>query len=114
MSLEQRTIVDERLVQAWQRTLPTTLGEGDRAEVMKDESDPHGLFIHIQSAGRTGYTFDFTCSYLDEREVRVELVDVEKDGIHVDERTDIIQNLIEDYVRHIHECTQVLHEITNT
>src|SRR5690554_864467 len=96
MSLEARPFVDDRLVQAWRRTLPTTLDAGDQAEVMKDEADPHGLFIHIKTAGRTGYTFDFTCSYQDEREVRVNLVDVEKDGIHVDERTEVIQTLVED------------------
>ena len=114
MSRENSFKVDERLVNAWQRTLPTTLGEGDRASVRSDESDASAVRISISSAGRTGYTFDFKCSYKDEREVHVELIDVEKDNQHVDERTDIIQNLTEDYIRHIHECTQILHEVTNT
>jgi hypothetical protein len=43
----------------------------------------------------------------------VELVDVEKDGNHVDEHTEIIQTLINDYVRHMHECAQTVKNITD-
>lgn len=112
-NIEEAATVDRALVEAWQRTLPSTIGEGDRSEVRDDPSDPNALRITINTAGHTGYSFDFLCRYLDKREVQVELTDVEKDGRHVDERTDVIQTLADDYVRHIHECTQVLHELTN-
>jgi hypothetical protein len=114
MSNQTKPDIDqERLVEAWKRTLPNTLNETDSAQVMKDEADPYGLRIHIKTAGHTKYSFDFACTYVDSREVRVSLVDVEKDGRSVDEHTEIIQTLIEDYVRHIHECAQVLQEVTH-
>lgn len=107
------TIDPGQLLQAWQKTLPTLLNDSDKAEVRADERDPKSLRIHIRSAGHSMYSFDFHVSYMDSREVKVELVDVEKDGATVDENNDGIQNLVEDYVRHIHECAQALKRVTS-
>lgn len=112
LSRESAAIVDDRLLAAWQNTLPEQLEPGDGSAVQEDGADPHSLRVTIDVSGRTGYSFDFKCTYLDERELRVELVDVQKDGHHVDERNDHIQQLIEDEVRHIHECAQALHALT--
>jgi len=101
------------LFAAWKETLPRTLNEGDSVVIQLDEANSHRLRIHIRTAGHSGYTFDFTCLYVDDREVKVEFIDVEKAGEHVDEHTEIIQTLIEDYVRHIHECAQILQRITH-
>jgi hypothetical protein len=113
MTNTQLQISTIELLEAWQLTLPTTLNDSDQAEVKLDEANEDTLRIHIKTAGHTGYTFDFACKYVDAREVKVELVDVEKDGLSVDEHTSIIQTLTVDYVRHIHECAQVLHELTH-
>ncbi len=113
MSKETRPIIDQKLLNAWQKMLPTTLNEMDRAEVRADEEDPHALRIHIDTAGHTKYGFDFLCIYLDSREVKVIFSDVDKANRSIDEHTEIIQTLIEDYVRHIHECAQILQEITH-
>ena len=77
------------------------------------KADAASLRIHIETAGHTKYSMDFHCTYVDQREVAVQLIDVEADGISVDEHTQIIQDLAEDYVRHIHECAQALQEVTN-
>lgn len=115
MSKQTEPNIDQaKLVEAWKRNLPTTLNETDSAEVRADEAKPNALRIHIETAGHSMYTFDFLCTYIDSREVKVELVDVEKDNISVDEHTEIIQTLVEDYVRHIHECAQVLHSQTHS
>lgn len=106
-------VSQQRLVDAWARNLPGFLNDGDRAEVHADEANERALRIHIAGAGRTGYSFDFCCTYLDSREVNVELVDVEKDGRTVDEHRETIQHLVEDYARHLHECAQSLHELTH-
>ena len=82
-------------------------------EGMPDESDSKSLRVTIESAGRTGYSLDFKVTYQDSREIKVKLVDVEKDHVHVDERSDIIQQLIDDYRRSIHECAQTLQQLTN-
>lgn len=103
----------QRLVQAWAKGLPTVLNASDKTEVMADEADPNTIRIHIATEGRSGYSFDFKCTYVDSREVNVELVDVEREGRTVDERTDIIQTMVDDYVRHIHECAQLLQSVTN-
>jgi hypothetical protein len=103
----------QRLVEAWQGTLPTTLNTTDSAEVVADEADRNSLRVHIKTAGRSDYSFDFKVTYVDSREVAVELVDVEQGEQTVDERNEIIQGLVEDYVRHIHESAQVLHELTH-
>ncbi|MCS7460032.1 hypothetical protein N0M98_07735 [Paenibacillus doosanensis] len=106
------TVDQQQLAAAWSRTLPTVLNESDRAEVLADEAESNVLRIHIATAAHSNYSFDFKCTYVDSREVQVELVDVECDGRNVDERTTIIQTLIDDYVRHIHECAQQLHAVT--
>jgi|SRR5690606_7411188 len=103
----------EALLDAWKRTLPETLNPGDSVELFLDQADNDALRIHIEVAGRTGYSFDFKVKYVDDREVEVSLVDAEREGVTVDERTETIQNLIEDYVRHIHECAQALHTLTH-
>ncbi|CAM3115892.1 hypothetical protein PASE110613_17320 [Paenibacillus sediminis] len=111
--MDQRIQVDQhQLAEAWQQTLPDTLQPGDRAQVKADEANPQGLRIHIDTAGHTHYSFDFECAYLDSREVHVNLVDVERDGRTIDERSEHIQQLAEDYTRHIHECAQTLHYLT--
>ncbi len=43
----------------------------------------------------------------------MEFIDVQQGEIHVDEKTEIIQTLIKDYVRHLHECAQALNKVTN-
>lgn len=102
-----------RLVDAWKRTLPSVLNQSDTSEVYADEADSKSLRVHIATAGHSKYSFDFKCTYVDSREVRTELVDVEREGQSVDERTDTIQTMVEDYVRHIHECAQQLHALTS-
>ncbi|WP_055106549.1 hypothetical protein [Paenibacillus ihumii] len=107
-------IVDQgTLVKAWQEHLPEYLNPGDTSSVQADLADPYGLRIHIHAEGRQDYSFDFQCSYLDRREVKVQLVDAEREGMTVNEQSEQVQNLTEDYVRHIHECAQALHRITN-
>ncbi|WP_059049781.1 hypothetical protein [Paenibacillus senegalimassiliensis] len=101
------------LVNAWQTQLPEYLNPGDSAQVQADLADPDSLRIHINAAGRQFYSFDFQCSYMDPREVRVELVDVEREGRTVAESSTEIQELTGDYVRHIHECAQALASLTN-
>lgn len=110
---DELSIDQQELAAAWQRTLPNTIKEADRAEVKADEADPSALRITIDTAGHQMYNFDFKVAYVDGREVRATLIDVEKDGRSVDERTDIIQQLVEDYTRHIHECAQTLHDLTH-
>lgn len=106
------TIDQQQLAAAWSETLPTVLNASDRAEVQADEADSNALRLHIATAGHSNYSFDFKCTYMDAREVKVDLVDVECDGRNVDERTNIIQTMVDDYVRHIHECAQQLHTLT--
>lgn len=103
----------ENLADAWRQTLPETLGSADRCKVLPDEADSKSLRVTIEAAGHQMYSFDFKVTYVDSREVRVELIDVEKDKISVDERGDIIQQLIQDYTRHLHECAQALHRLTH-
>ncbi|MEB3103725.1 hypothetical protein [Ferviditalea candida] len=104
--------MDQRLVEEWKRRLPERLNSSDSVEVHADDGIPNALLIHMDVAGRSKYSFDFRCTYMDSREVKVDLLDVEQDGIHVDEHTEPIQNLAEDYVRHIHECAQDLQDVT--
>ncbi|SDE32535.1 hypothetical protein SAMN02799630_05164 [Paenibacillus sp. UNCCL117] len=110
---DQLSIDQQELVQAWSRTLPDVLDASDQAKVWADEAQANALRVHITTAGRNLYSFDFKCTYVDSREVKVELVDVERDGNNVDERTEIIQTLVDDYVRHLHECAQQLHALTS-
>lgn len=114
MSNNDKLSIDQsRLVEEWKSALPNTLEKADQARIWADEADPEALRVHITTAGRTGYTFDFKVKYVDSREVKVELIDVEQGQQHIDERSDVIQTLIEDYVRHIHECAQSLKEFTH-
>lgn len=101
------------LASAWAQSLPTVLNSSDRAEAWADEAQSNVVRVRISTAGHSGYSFDFKCTYMDSREVKVELVDVERGGINVDERTETIQSLIDDYVRHLHECAQQLHHATS-
>jgi len=110
---ETLAVDPERLAQAWNETLPLMIGPSDKATVVPDGKDPNTLRIHIQSTGRSGYSFDFSCTYVDPREVKVELIDAERGDDQADERHGIAQSLIEDYVRHIHECAQRLKGLTN-
>ncbi|WP_308637079.1 hypothetical protein [Paenibacillus silvisoli] len=110
---DELSIDQQQLTAAWQQTLPTTLNSADRAEVLPDEADPNALRVTIHTAGHQMYSFDFKVAYMDSREVNTTLIDVEKDGRTVDERTDIIQQLVADNTRHIHECAQALHGLTH-
>jgi hypothetical protein len=114
MSKLDRPVIDQdQLVEEWKSALPNTLEQEDQARVWADESNPQALRVHITTAGHSGYTFDFKVTYVDSREVKVELVDVEHGQVHMDERTEIVQSLIQDYVRHLHECAQALKEVTH-
>ncbi|MBW5448608.1 hypothetical protein GE107_21410 [Cohnella sp. CFH 77786] len=110
---DEMTVPQDQLVAAWRRVLPERLQGGDRAEVLADEADPRALRVHIRTAGHQMMEFDFAVRYVDSREIGVELTDVEKDGQTVDERNDVMQELIQDYRRHLHECAQALHDVTH-
>ncbi|WP_028609537.1 hypothetical protein [Paenibacillus harenae] len=103
----------ENLADAWRQTLPEVMNKADRAKVQPDEADSKALRVTIDSAGHQALSFDFKVSYVDSREVRVELIDVQKDNAAVDERTDLLQQLIQDYTRHLHECAQTLQQLTH-
>lgn len=108
------TIDQGSLTEAWQQTLPTVLNESDKAEVFPDGEDPKSIRIHIDTAGHSMYSFDFKVTYVDSREVKVELVDAERANQTIDERNETVQQLVEDYVRHIHECAQALKKLTKS
>jgi Fe-S cluster assembly iron-binding protein IscA len=110
---EQLTVDNQTVAKAWQDQLPGILNQSDQCKVVADEGDPNALRVNIQTGGRSDYNFDFKVSYVDSREVDVQLVDVEQGGLHIDENTEIIQNLAEDYVRHLHECAQAVQNMTN-
>ncbi len=112
-SNDQLSVPQKDLAEAWRRTLPERLRAGDQAEVYEDEKNPNTLLVTIQSAGRQSLEFDFAVRYVDSREIDIQLSDVEKDGQSVDERTDVMQELISDYRRHLHECAQALHHFTH-
>lgn len=111
---KELNINQQQLVGAWQEHLPTILGSGDKAKVQADEADNRAIRIHIDAAGRQMYSFDFACAYVDSREVKVDLVDVERSGRAVDEYNEKIQELASDYTRHIHQCAQSLQSITHS
>ncbi|RXZ78479.1 hypothetical protein EBB07_26700 [Paenibacillaceae bacterium] len=110
---DELQIQAEQLAEAWRRTLPTVMNQTDRADVQIDGADTKVLRVHIDTAGRQQYSFDFKVHYVDRREINVELADVEQDGVSVDEHTEAIQQLTQDYVRHLHECAQALHGLTH-
>jgi hypothetical protein len=109
----QLAVDNKTAAEAWQHQLPQMLNPSDQCKVIADEGDPNALRVNIQTAGHSDYNFDFKVSYVDPREVDVQLVDVEQGGVHVDEHTEIIQNLTEDYVRHMHECAQAVKNMTS-
>jgi hypothetical protein len=113
MSEEMTPKVDDRLIEGWQERLPQCLNPSDEADIQPDGHDPNLLRIHIDTEGRSGYTFDFTVRYVDDREIEVGFVDVDQNGVAVDESSEQVQNLIEDYVRHLHECAQILQRLTH-
>ncbi|UUZ82554.1 hypothetical protein LJK88_00100 [Paenibacillus sp. P26] len=110
---ETLQIEGKALAEAWARTMPMVLNSSEKVEVKPDEAEANAVRVHIIVAGHSMYSFDFKCTYVDSREVDVELVDVERDNVSVDERTGIIQTMVDDYVRHIHECAQRLHAVTS-
>jgi len=102
-----------RLVAAWEEQLPSLMNDGDSFSIQADEADEQTLRIHFNAAGRQKYSLDFRCTYVDSREVAVDLIDVEKSGHQTDERTDTVQALAQQYTRQIHECAQALQDLTN-
>jgi hypothetical protein len=114
MSKTDRLTIDQtQLVEEWRTMLPEQLEDADQARVWADDADPQSLWVHIITAGHTGYTFDFKVTYVDSREVKVLLTDVQQGTTHIDERSDIVQTLVDDYMRHIHECAQALQQVTH-
>jgi len=111
--MDELQIDQNSLCDAWQRTLPEMMNQADKCTVLPDEADAKALRITIESAGRQMYSFDFKVTYVDSREVKVEFIDVEKDRINVNEGTEMIQQLIDDYKRHLHECAQSLQQLTH-
>ncbi|MBD2871664.1 hypothetical protein [Paenibacillus arenilitoris] len=103
----------DSLADAWRQTLPVVMNKADRTKVHPDEADAKALRVTIDTAGHQEYTFDFKVTYVDSREVKVDLIDVEKDNVSIDERGDIMQQLIQDYTRHLHECAQSLQQLTH-
>jgi hypothetical protein len=110
---DELRIEQNRLVELWQRALPNHISETSRAFVQADEADPETLRVTIHIAGHQMYSLDFKVEYMDRREINVTFIDVEKAGRTVDERNDIIQQLVQDCIRHLHECAQTLHVVTN-
>jgi hypothetical protein len=113
--LDMPTINQEDLVAQWQQSLPIYLNESDRAQVMLDQINPNWIRVHIDTAGRSFYSFDFCLFYQDSREIRVEFISAQKDHEPiVDTETEQVQNMIKDYIRHIHECAQALQKFTHS
>ncbi|MNC05234.1 hypothetical protein D3C75_527010 [compost metagenome] len=108
MQLDQNS-----LVSAWQERLPALMDDGDSFSLQGDAADRNSLLIHFNAAGHQAYSLDFRCTYVDSREVAVDLIDVEQGGRHTDERTDAVQQLAQQYTRQIHECAQALQNVTN-
>jgi hypothetical protein len=102
------------LVAAWQESLPLYLNESDRAKITQDTIKPQWMQIHIDTTGRSFYSFDFDVTYLDSREVKVEFKRALKDNKPIEEQTEQVQELIKDNIRHIHECAQALQKITHS
>ncbi len=113
MKKDSLQIEQQALADAWQRTLPTMLEPGDAIEVRVDEAQHNALHISIHVAGRQDYSLDFKVEYVDSREIKAQFIDVEKDGRNIDERTPMLQELIQDYTRHLNECAQALQQLTH-
>jgi hypothetical protein len=111
---DQLQLDQSQLVDAWRRVLPTTMKTTDAVTVKADEANPKALRVAVGNAGHSLYTFDFLVTYVDSREVKVELVDAEKgEGGTIDERGNLVQDLIQDHVRNLHECAQALQQETH-
>lgn len=108
---EQLLISKQVLVQAWRQELPNFLNEGDSSEV-EAGTEEQSLRIRIQVAGRENIALEFLCTYKDQREVHVELVQAENIDRTADAREEAVPELQEEYVRRIHECAQSLKELT--
>lgn len=109
----QLELDQQSLVSAWQEQLPALMEAGDSFTVQGDGADQKSLLIHFDAAGHQAYSLDFRCKYVDSREVSVDLLDVEQSGRHIDERSDAVQSLAQQYTRQIHECAQALQNLTN-
>jgi len=114
MSITNELTVDAKaVIPAWQKVLPEFIQPSGECSIVADEKFTNAIIIHIKDDGRSHYSFDFRVKYVDNREIDVELLDVEKAGDHVNEQTEIVQSIVKDYVRNIHECAQSLKELTN-
>lgn len=113
MEPTQIPINQEQLVQAWQQTLPSTFHPTDRVEVTADTRSSQSLLIHVHTAGHSNYSFDYECRYVDPREVKVRLIEMQKDGYAISNASPDIHDLSATYIRHIHECAQTLHPVTD-
>ena len=112
--MDRQLQVDQQsLVSAWQERLPALMEDGDSFSLQGDAANQNSLLIHFNAAGHQGYSLDFRCTYVDSREVAVDLLDAEKDGQHTDERMEAVQLLAQRYTREIHECAQALQSLTN-
>lgn len=103
----------QQLVDAWRETLTKLLKDGDHLEVMSDQSNSDAIRIHIDMAGRSQLSFDFKCTYVDDREVKVELMAAQQGTDAIDERDEQIQAYIKEYVRHLHETAQAVQTLTH-
>ncbi|MCM3750345.1 hypothetical protein M3223_23860 [Paenibacillus pasadenensis] len=110
--LDELKLDQTRLANAWRETLPTVLNPTDRCEVFEDEGDERSLRVTIHGAGHALYSYDFKVTYVDSREVDIQLIDVDQDKKTIDERKELVQQQVSDYVRHLHECAQALHRLT--
>lgn len=95
------------LVQFWKSELPKLIKTG-KVEVCADEKCDKSVLIYIEDDGRSHYSFNFRVKYVDDREIDVQFLDVEKAGVHVDEQSDIVQTTVKEYIRSIHECAQII------
>ena len=109
----QMNVSQQQLVNAWKDRLPDYLNVSDSAQVQAMDGQLNSLLVHIDTKGRQGYHFDFQVSYLDPREVKVNVVNVGTDGLVDDAHGTNAHSLVEDYTRHIHECAQALQSITH-
>jgi hypothetical protein len=109
----QMSIDRDRLLAAWQQTLPSTFKQTDKVEVIADTLDQDALLIHVNTAGHNHYEFEYKCEYVDPREVQVALLNIQRQGSNVYEPTPDIKSITEEHVRNIHECAQALHPLTN-
>lgn len=113
--LDRPSVNQDRLVEEWQSALTNILHDGDESRIWADEADSQAIRVHITTRAKHSlFTFDFKVSYVDAREVKVDLVDVEQNEDHLDAGSDEIQAMIEDYVRHLHECAQTLKKVTSS